>query len=526
MLKTLLAAISCLLLSLTAAAQTVEIDGLWYRLSGTRATVVAPPQGVYTGAVTLNPTVTYDGTEYAVTSVDRNAFTGSEITEFTYGEGFERQLSSTMYLSDIPTLKRVNIKSFFTNTAPAINFEQGSGCGEVFVQHSESANRIILRNFEFYGPDGEKLKPFLSSGYGPKVYPDENGVIELDANYRTENGETVGVTPISAYIVMFVGFEYGDQSFYIRFQLDHYQSGEYVDAGGMRYSFDNGCLAAYKVIDAESLAEDFVLPETEQYKGGEYPVVAMTNSLFAGNSCIKTFTASENLKTVRTDCFWTCSALESIDFGACTELSIITGIGNNKVLSEIIFPQDGISSETSSYVRITGCTNLKKLELPDEASGISVVMNGLYDVEIVECTENEIVLRVSPSPEGGLIQWGQTYLPMRMETVSASNQVECARNEDGSYTVPVAGLYNDYGNSKTYNGGIRIYLENPGGGTYRTVDYTIPESTLGVDDIIAVDTDAPVEYFDMQGRRVADPSAGIYIRRQGTKTDKIRISKR
>ena len=42
--------------------------------------------------------------------------------------------------------------------------------------------------------------------------------------------------------------------------------------------------------------------------------------------------------------------------------------------------------------------------------------------------------------------------------------------------------------------------------------------------IIDIDTDTPVEYYDLQGRRVAKPSAGIYIRRQGTKAEKIRIS--
>jgi len=35
--------------------------------------------------------------------------------------------------------------------------------------------------------------------------------------------------------------------------------------------------------------------------------------------------------------------------------------------------------------------------------------------------------------------------------------------------------------------------------------------------------DAPVEYYDMQGRRIVNPSNGIYIRRQGTKASKVYI---
>lgn len=43
-------------------------------------------------------------------------------------------------------------------------------------------------------------------------------------------------------------------------------------------------------------------------------------------------------------------------------------------------------------------------------------------------------------------------------------------------------------------------------------------------DAVAVDTDAPVVYFDIQGRRVENPaSGGIYIRRQGSKVSKVMI---
>lgn len=46
----------------------------------------------------------------------------------------------------------------------------------------------------------------------------------------------------------------------------------------------------------------------------------------------------------------------------------------------------------------------------------------------------------------------------------------------------------------------------------------------GVENIAAEDNaDAPVEYFTLQGIRVAQPSNGIYLRRQGSKTEKIII---
>lgn len=44
----------------------------------------------------------------------------------------------------------------------------------------------------------------------------------------------------------------------------------------------------------------------------------------------------------------------------------------------------------------------------------------------------------------------------------------------------------------------------------------------GIDDITD-DSDAPVEYYNLQGIRVESPSGGIYIRRQGSTASKVRI---
>lgn len=43
----------------------------------------------------------------------------------------------------------------------------------------------------------------------------------------------------------------------------------------------------------------------------------------------------------------------------------------------------------------------------------------------------------------------------------------------------------------------------------------------GVEDVMAEDADAPAEWFNLQGIRVANPENGIYIRRQGSKVEKV-----
>ncbi len=51
---------------------------------------------------------------------------------------------------------------------------------------------------------------------------------------------------------------------------------------------------------------------------------------------------------------------------------------------------------------------------------------------------------------------------------------------------------------------------------------TLPEAYSGIADGIA-DENAPVEYYNIQGVRVNNPSNGIFIRRQGSKVTKIAL---
>lgn len=51
----------------------------------------------------------------------------------------------------------------------------------------------------------------------------------------------------------------------------------------------------------------------------------------------------------------------------------------------------------------------------------------------------------------------------------------------------------------------------------------ILEGGAGVEAVVADDAEAPVEYYNLQGVRVAEPESGLYIRRQGNKVEKVVI---
>lgn len=54
-----------------------------------------------------------------------------------------------------------------------------------------------------------------------------------------------------------------------------------------------------------------------------------------------------------------------------------------------------------------------------------------------------------------------------------------------------------------------------------TVSFTLP--TSGIDAVTPDDDNSPVEYYNLQGIKVAEPAPGIYIRKQGEKTSKVLI---
>lgn len=103
-------------------------------------------------------------------------------------------------------------------------------------------------------------------------------------------------------------------------------------------------------------------------------------------------------------------------------------------------------------------------------------------------------------------------------------QVSSAPDSDGNYSLtPVIGGINDnieptrlpVGNYK-----FTITSDANGNKTLSKGDATIQ---TGVENVADDNADAPVEYYTLQGIRVMEPAAGIYLRRQGTAVTKILV---
>ncbi len=120
------------------------------------------------------------------------------------------------------------------------------------------------------------------------------------------------------------------------------------------------------------------------------------------------------------------------------------------------------------------------------------------------------------------------YTDTPVSNTDADNEVLIARkyaavNENGGLMYVAKAYYYGF-NVVPVEGdpnSVLIYSYNAGC-PMMVYKFTVPSgSGSAVEDIEIVETSAPVEYFNLQGMRVANPENGVYIKRQGGKVSKV-----
>ena len=70
--------------SISALAYDVEVDGIYYDISGTTATVTRGGYYPYSGMIVIPESITFENSKYSVTSIGDSAFVGcSGLTSVT-----------------------------------------------------------------------------------------------------------------------------------------------------------------------------------------------------------------------------------------------------------------------------------------------------------------------------------------------------------------------------------------------------------------------------------------------------------
>ena len=237
------------------AQEVFEADGIYYEVMNQEmdtVIIVRPDNSfTYTGDITIVPEVTYNNHTYKVYPI-MDALSSSTIENLTIGEGFRPPKPIPTYpnycidLRDDRHLKTITFKSFEKPNDGYIDsyilVPNTPDCIYLFMRQEGDKSYILLYKFNVYGPDGEKLKPFLHMPGRPfddttaNIYPDENGIFTLDKNW-SYNGKYGVVLPTENFYTVAVYVAYEGKYGAIGCFPDPLQPGIYTEDDGVRYWF-------------------------------------------------------------------------------------------------------------------------------------------------------------------------------------------------------------------------------------------------------------------------------------------------
>ncbi|MGN0237809.1 MAG: leucine-rich repeat domain-containing protein [Lepagella sp.] len=289
---------------------------------------------------------------------------------------------------------------------------------------------------------------------------------------------------------------------------------------GVYYEILEGADVA--VTGACSTDQPVVIPEKVHYYETEFYPVEIATGAFENNDWLTAIELPSSVTENRPNAFFSCSNLQSIDlsnvdyiedaafyecinlksikmrtefcawgekvFAYCFSLESITlpqtaylskmTFLNCSSLKQVYMPKNCVKIFESAF---RGCSSLESIVIPDDVTDI-------YEEAFLGCTALKTV-------------YAHPTTPPTMETLNVFSQ-ETYNN--ATLIVP-DGTYEAYAQSYAWE-----CFDNIKGDS-------------AVDGIAADEDNLPVEYYNMQGVKVENPQNGIFIRRQGSKTEKITL---
>lgn len=196
---------------------------------------------------------------------------------------------------------------------------------------------------------------------------------------------------------------------------------EYIIGEGVYYEIKDDKYVA--VMGYEEETETVEIPDAISYEKKEYPVEAIAEEAFSGNTTLRSITLPESLRTISTEAFSGCIALQSLDIPAgvsvlgngvfydCMELtSCVIGAGITSLPNELF----------------TNCYALKSVELPD--SLVSIGSETFWSCEALE----ELQLPESVVSIGERAFYGTGIRKLTIPSVSVTPTEETV---DGLYNL-------------------------------------------------------------------------------------------
>lgn len=215
------------------------------------------------------------------------------------------------------------------------------------------------------------------------------------------------------------------------------------------------------------------------------------------------------------------------------KMESVSGLGIQENLYKVVVPKEGV--EGFLFVRLNPASTVMSWDNAwNQTNDLSLDENNLFTIT----SENTGTWSTFTLPTYHYIYVNDADYPVENLTFSAvsvsdeSQSLTIGAVETGSWTITEIGrtfnkrfqyVANDANFKVSYSNGTDTTEISGSEGWSATHDWYVEITKDGVTGVneIAVDENAPVEYFNFQGVRVANPEKGMYIRVQGGKATKV-----
>ena len=509
----------------------------------------AAPDNKYSGDIIIPATVTKDGVTYNVTLNNVDGLNTSTVTSLTFGEGID--LTNPGNFSYMLELEKIVFPRKMVTKGDEWVPEDRRPRHMVMIESPKLAHffsrvgdgkfALKLDYFNCFYDDGERVRPYLiavnEEPYtGRRKYLDDEGEFVFDSTDDMLLYQCMLLGSGYYCLYMYVDADNGRPGAAIRINVHKGDTGIMQTVGGTEYTWTFGSFSVMPQDNPADVTGEVEIPDQIEREGVMYPVTSISESAFAGTGITRLSIPA---------------GVESLGDSFCRNCPNLTEVEFRSAPPRMARADEPQSFTEIPYWAFEGCVSLAWVNVPESVKRVNLrafagcksitsftvyphtyyfspfnesSVVGLSDVELAGDKVRAKLWGILTTPEGAAV-------PLACSILYNGDRQYFYPDGNGYVEIPAEALFAGFGTPDVAEWGRTVNIEPDARSvqyadifsTFAGVEVKYSEVSAVAEVEVADDCDSPVEYFSLQGVKVANPGPGLYIRRIGSSVTKVRV---